>query len=44
MVEDVVERKRFAGMVARCSTTLGTVTGAGFGDTHGGSGLRVFVC
>ena len=34
VVEDVVERKRFAGMVARCGTTLGTVTGAGFGDAH----------
>ena len=35
MVEDVVERKRFAGMAARCGTTLGTMTGAGLGDSHG---------
>ena len=35
VVEDVVERKRFAGMVARCGTALGTVTGADVGDTHG---------
>ena len=48
VVEDVVERERFAGMVvARCGTTLGTVTGAGFGDAHGwrmGLVCGFFVC
>ena len=46
VVEDVVERKRFAGMVARCGTTLGAVTGAGFGDSHGGGWVwsAGFVC
>lgn len=49
VVEDVVERERFAGMVlvARCGTTLGTVTGADFGDAHGwrmGLVCGFFVC